>query len=406
LLIQNRGIFGLILFTIYCFYFPYVDASINGMGTILMITIIIAALFTYQKGNMEASYILATISIIARPEGSLFLASIIIVSILMKRRAPSIISIVICALVLLIWLIPTYLYFGNILPESVMAKSSLFAGNEWSGIQSGFFEKGIMLMFGLSDKVYFSLGSAQIILWFVSFGITILFVIGLFKGIKAYPTIVISAIFFILLLFFYFFGSPVRMFSWYTILPSIVFMLVAAAGVEYLVNNIISAWLGRLSLGIIFLLCIGSILYGSPRRAKITHEIKKDKKLIHYLDKNASGIKSIMISDIGYIGYFKTWRIIDGSGLISPQVLTRKDGGKLPYLSDIFNKEKPDVIFFKVGILHSDIIKENMRYATFRDSAEKGNFLNDYQEVSNSKDFAEVFVRKSLLSNPSPKMLK
>ena len=409
LLIQNRGVFGLIFFTIFCFYFPYVDASVNGMGTMLMLTIIVSALYAFQKENIEMTYILGTIALIMRPEGSLFIASILIVSILLKRRAPSLISIIICASILLLWLVPTYLYFGNILPDSMLAKSNLFTGQQWSGVRSGFFEKGILLMLGFSDNTYFSFGfTIKIILWLVSTGIAILFAIVFFKAIKDSPTYVIAVIFFILLLFFYYLGSPVRMFSWYTIVPSIICMLVAIRGAEYLFHKKILLWLGRLSLGIIFLFCIMSVISGLPGRANsIKQEVDKDERLIHYLDKVAPGIKSIMISDIGYVGYWKkNWRIIDGSGLISPEVLTKREGENLSYLSDLFIKEKPDVIYLKVDILHSDIIKENMRYGTFRDNFERENFLNNYLEVSKAEDFAEIFIRKSLLSNPNSIMLK
>ena len=407
-LIRNWGIFGMVLFTFYCFYFPYVDAAVDGMGTMLMLTIIISALYAFKKGNMKITYILATLSLVMRPEGALFIAGVLIISFFINKTKPSISTIVICISILLLWLIPTYLYFGNILPNSMTSKSSLFSGSEWSGIHSGIFEKGMMMMFGLSDKIYFSFGHfTRIIIWTASVGFAILFAAGFLKALKGYRDIAVAAIFFILLLLFYSLGSPVRMFSWYTIVPSIIFMLVIMSGTENLLRDKIPVWLQWVSFSAVLLFCVMSIITALPERTNgINHELGKDEKLIKYLDNIAPGIQSIMISDIGYMGYWTNWRIIDGSGLVSPQVLVRKEGEKLSFLSDIFNSEKPDVIYFKVDILHSPVIDENMRFATFRNSTELDNFLDNYKEVSKAEDFAEIFVRKALLTEPNPNFLK
>ena len=407
-LILNRGIFGLIFFTFYCFYFSYVDASVNGMETILMLIVVILVLNALKKDNIELALIFATISFIIRPEGTLCIVSIIIISLLFKKRLPSFKSIMFCTLILLLWLIPTYLYFRSFLPQSLLAKSNLFTGQGWSGIHSGIFEKAIMLMFGFSDNTYFSFVSyAKILLWTISCGFVVLFFIGFFKSLKQSAVIIAAGIFFILLWFFYSVGSPVRMFSWYTIIPSILFMMVVFNGAEYLLSKKIPALLGRFCIAAVFVFCIISIVYGLPGRTRsLMYEVNKDRRLISYLDKTAPGIKSIMISDIGYIGYWKPWRIIDGSGLVSPNVLNHRKGEVVTYLSDIFTNEKPDIIYFKVEIMDSNIIDENMRYATFRDSSEREFFLNNYTEVSKPQDFAEIFIRKSLLITPNPSMLK
>ena len=408
-LIQNRSVAGLIIFTFFCFYFSYIDATADGMGTMLMLTIILSALYALQNDNINTAYILGIISLIVRPEGALFIASILIVFAFLKRRMPSLVTLIVCVSILLIWLFPTYLYFGNILPDSMLAKSTLFTGQQWGGVKSGFLEKGIMLMFGISDNIYFSFGSHLIIiLYFFSIIFAVLFIIIAFRAFKSSPTVLAAAIFFIFILFFYTIGSPVRIFSWYTIVPSVIFLFVLSDASEILFNKQILSRIKWLILGIVFLVCLGTIIVGVPYRTNgIKEEVNKDKKFIEYLNKTASGIKSIMISDIGYMGYWeKNWRIIDGSGLVSPQVLARKDGEKLTYLGDIFKEEKPDVIYFKVDIMHSRIIDENMRYGAFRDSTERENFLNKYLEVSKAKNFAEIFIRKSLLKNSSPIMLK
>ena len=408
-LIQNIGISGLIFFTVFCFYFSYIDATVDGMGTMLMLTIVLSALYAIHKDKVDAAYILGVISLLMRPEGALFIASVIIVYAFFKRRIPSVNTILICVFVLLLWLIPTYLYFGNILPDSMLAKSTLFTGQQWGGVKSGLLEKGIMLMFGFSDNTFFLFSShLKIILYLFSISFAVLFLIAAFRAFKSQPAILTAAIFFVLMLLFYTIGSPVRMFSWYTIVPSVIFLFVLSGIAEIFFNKRILNWLKWLIWGMVLILCIGTTIVGVPYRTNgINEEVNKDRKFIKYLDKTAYGIKSIFISDIGYIGYWeKNWRIIDGSGLVSPQVLARKNGEKLTYLGDIFNEEKPDVIYFKEDILDSNIVTENMRYATFRNSTERKTFLNNYLEVSKVKNFAEIFIRKSLLKNLSPPMLK
>ena len=408
LLVKKHGLLGFIFITLFCFYFPYVDATVDGMGTILMMTIVLLALYAYSRNNLTLTYILATLSLVMRPEGGLLIASVVFGSLFIKKTKPSVKTLIICLLILMAWLIPTYLYFGQVLPDSMMSKSTLFTGQQWGGIQSHFFEKAIMLMFGFSDNTYFDFGlHIKMVLWIISIGAAILFVFGFIKSIKKSLSVSVAAIFFILLIIFYSVGSPVRMFSWYTIVPSVIFLFVAIRGTEYLLQSKKIVWASSVGLVVVFIVSIMSIISGLPGRAEsINREVAKVEKLINYLDEVAPDVHSIMISDIGYVGYWKDWRIIDGSGLISPQVLLHRNGENLSYLSDIFSREKPDIIYFKVDIMHNPVIDENMRYATFRDSVDRADFVNNYKEISKAEDFAEIFVRKSLLLNQNPAMLK
>jgi hypothetical protein len=287
-------------------------------------------------------------------------------------------------------------------------KSTLFTGQQWGGISSGFFEKSIMLMFGLSDNVYFSFGhNAKLLLWLISLLAGILFFIGLFKSLKDSRNTFIAAIFFLLLLLFYFLGSPVRMFSWYTLVSSVMFIFVAIKGIQDLIHLKMSIWLNLVILGLVIVISIFTVIVGLPgRKNNIMAEVEKDKKLINSLDQKAPGINSIMISDIGYIGYLKPWRIIDGSGLVSPQVLSRNKGEKMSYLSDIFRIEKPDVIYFKVNILDTNIVTENMRYYTFRNPDERKEFLDNYAKISDIEGYKQIFVRHNLMSKVDDLNLK
>jgi len=403
-LFRGHGVFRWLVCLLFCFYFPFVDATVNGMETMLMLMVVLAVLHTFQKGNIGTSYVLGTIACLVRPEGFLLLGSLVLVSVFSKNRRPSLVAVSACAGILLLWIVPTCVYFGCLLPQSVLAKSSLFAGEQWFGLPSGVLEKGVMLVFGISDQAYFALGTClRAALWVGTIGAAIMFGAGCARAIRPRSEILVAGLVFLLTWVFYVVGNPLRIFSWYTIVPAMTCAMVVAVGAEGSIRGRVSSRVEVVVLSVAFLACVGTIVAGLPARVHGTkHAAVLYEKLCSDLERVAPEAASIMLSDIGFMGYRTKWRVVDLAGLVAPDVLRTGAGERVPYLGDLIAEEKPDVIYLKGDLLENETIMDGLRYKTFRDALSRERFLEEYSEPREFMHIpAHIFVRKRLLKAAS-----
>lgn len=362
------------------FYFPFVDASVNGMETTLFLVVLVATLLALRKGRSTKAISLAAIAVVTRPEGVMLLLPACAISwrsLSSQKRlmAAAFSAVTIIAAIL----IPIYLYFGTVLPHSMLAKSSQVTSANWGGTRTSALSKALLLAFGMSDGPYLHLpGLARGVL-IAAFAVGAgAFFLGMFRARGKDPAILAAAAFYLLVLGFYVVGNPVRIFSWYSIPTAVCFVLVATFGIEEAFVRASYARLGSAAAAAAAVLCAGSFL-ALPYRVHTEEAHTGDlSRLAQRIHRDYGSAESLMIADIGVVGYASQMRIIDLAGLVSPISVAEENGQELSF-GRIVEVSRPDIICLKNNPLtHTMINESSLQHRSFENEAERHAFIRAY----------------------------
>src|SRR5262245_19704442 len=105
-------------------YFPFVDASLNGMETMLMLATLFAALWLLQRLRFGLAVGAAALCALTRPEGVVFFALVTAFLFATERQRFPWRTWAAMALVGLAWAALAQWRYGSFLPQSLVAKSS------------------------------------------------------------------------------------------------------------------------------------------------------------------------------------------------------------------------------------------------------------------------------------------
>ena len=318
------------------FYFPFVDATVNGMETALFLTVIAGTLLALRKGRFEAAIPLAAMAAITRPEGVLLLLPVCAVALGRLSWRQWTRGTLIGAAALAVVLVPIYAYFGTVLPHSMLAKSAQVTEWNWAGIPTSPIVKAVLLAFGMPDELYFWLPASIRTAFLAVFAILLVaFVSAIIRAWRRDPAILVAAAFYALVVCFYAIGKPVRINSWYTIAPAMSFALVAIYGIEEVVAKLRTARastvtferLGLAAAALAAVLCAVSTILVLPARITLLEEHVGDLRRVgERIERQYPGAHSLMIGDIGIIGFTTKLRMIDLAGLVSPVSLAQENG--------------------------------------------------------------------------------
>ena len=142
--------------------------------------------------------------------------------------------------------------------------------------------------------------------------------------------VIVAAAFYVLVVCFYAVGNPVRIFSWYTIAPAMCFTIVAVYGIEEWFTVQGTGLEPRARVGIAALVAVGcaaSVIVALPSRvASVNGHVGDLRALGQRIARGYPAAKSLLIADIGVIGYTTDVRIIDLAGLVSPVSVAQENG--------------------------------------------------------------------------------
>jgi len=386
------------------FYFPYIDASINGMETSAMTAFLAFTLLALRENKDDLALVLATVTATIRPEGFLWLFAVCSYCLLVRKKRFRVSFLGASLCILLLWAVPLYLYYGTILPQSMLAKSSLGAAEKWGGHTTSVFEKYALLATGLGDRGYASLPRfAQLVLNLGCGAVLLLLVLEMVRQFRECSFLLVASLFFFFCLAFYHIGNPVRIFSWYTIPTSMMCVVSTSSGVRRLFPRVESWTFGAPALIAVFLLSVASVGVGIlGRNAGMASSVAEYQGIVDFIHRRVPNADSVMISQIGLVGYRSKLRIIDLAGLVSPSVFHAEHGEEARFLSDMIQEEKPSVLCFQEDILANRIIRDGaILHRTFRNEAAKEEFLQDYVQPEDARGvYSHVFVRRNLLVAP------
>ena len=383
------------------FYFPYLDASMNGMETMLFVTCIVASVISLTCGKTDLGLVLAMLAALTRPEGILLLGCVIAVLLWARPAKIPAGGIAVSALLAALWLSFCFAYYGTVVPHSMLAKATPLAGGQ--GQTGGPLDTYVLLAMGFSSVSFDKLPDAvRLVLYVLGVASMPVVVLALLSFLRQRDAWAVFPAFFLCVWVFYGIGKPVSIWSWYTIPTSIAF---AASLLPWLLARFPLAQSPARRLGLeaaVALFCLATIAVGLPQR--VQGERGMTARLFDeadYVKATIPQARSLMVGDIGIVGYKTGLRIVDLAGLVSPEVFRKgTDGQKLSF-GALVQADQPDVLLMREDPRETDTILDGLNQAhTFTDDAEKTRFDASYMLVDVNYEFFHpfIFVKRSLVS--------
>ena len=381
-----------------CIYYPFVDGSLNGMETTLFCVSFISAVLASSSGRPNLAVVLGALALLVRPEGIAVLMGVIFFECLIRKSGPW--RGITAGLVILTgWSAFSLATYGTVLPQSMLAKSAHVTGQYYGGWMLGPLPLFLQLAFGLSNDSYSAVPSfGKLGLAVCGFAMTLVTAYGVRNWKRSNSALLLLPAVFLSNYLIYLLGKPVGIFSWYAIPTSLVFWASAVLGSRALLKR--PRWrmttaAGLVLLGIVSLL---SIWQGANKRSGGLAHTGMAFEVTKLLHSKYPDAKSVLVGDIGVIGYFGEWRIVDLAGLVTPSVLEKGVDGDIVSIAEIIEREVPDILLLRDDPRKQASNNDAMvRRATFRSAAEREEFEMQYQELpADPRSYHVIFVRRAL----------
>ncbi len=325
------------------------DFSTGGMESAFNVTVLLGCLVCALEGRSRWAAALAGLAVLIRPDGATLAAALGLVLVVERVRAAGwkldlrnlpwaelavILAVVVPWVALATW------YFGHPIPQSVLAKSEVYRLEDWIALRSLLVQLRLVLPFSLppvADPEPFWRQALQAILPASLVGL------GIWAGQRRNPRAWILAVYIPLFILFFSVGNPLWL-GWYEIPLEPIYAVCILTGVVGLVDH----WPrhgapGASSLarpGPLVALLVAVMLYipqlsrlnalpgEQPLRPAGTLNAMYNKErerdywmLAEMLAPAAAAGRQIAIPEIGAFGYAYPGRVLDVTGLVSPEVM-------------------------------------------------------------------------------------
>lgn len=214
------------------------------------------------------------------------------------------------------WAIYALITFGNIFPNTLIAKIAQGESGIWKRFSERLLHEwlpGWNLRFGLSSHPLFSVFP----LLLIAGALAIIQKMRLWLIFPAWILFYISGYFFLGVAGYFWYSLPIRF----------VVLLIASLGIVYWGEKFITYFKqSNLSIGIFALVLLFIVyMWGYPLVQTVLHQAPDPKSLQYYeiaqwLSQNTKQEDSVAHFEIGYLGYFSSNRIIDLVGLIDKEI--------------------------------------------------------------------------------------
>lgn len=346
---------------LWAFYLPFIDASVNGMETMLFMALQWAALLLLQRGRSDWAIGCAALSALTRPEGVLFALALLVAMPFSEKRRFPVYGVAAGLVIGAAWAFYAQTTYGSVIPQSILAKSITMQAFDRQHV--GVLGTFVSMSLGVSSDTVRLIPEYQrlaLLAFCVSMGLVFLY--GAWRLFKQRSTFAALPIFFVLAWAFYVVGDPVRIWSWYAIPPAAAFWWTTcyALGLIWERRRAHIGW--AVGFGVFAALaCMLSLRVGVPKRQigliRQTAKLQYVAKLVSELYPDA---KSIMLGDIGIVGYKTNLRIIDLAGLVSPIGIAQGEDGKIVSFDELVKNERPDVICLRDDPTTRDVIRDGL----------------------------------------------
>jgi hypothetical protein len=369
----DRSRWGIIPLALWFFYFPLVVASLNGMETTLFLFLATLVFRLFLLNRWDELLVCVALAVLTRPEG---LTLVPLIPVMLWLRTPpkwpfwgSVVSLGL----LLGWVAYANMEFGSFIPNSLLAKSVLVnrvgdipLATPLENIACQVFAAGSdrLRLLGSAEKVVLALSLIALIPWALS----------LRRSFQEKRVELCYSLLFGLLVIFFLAGHPVKLWNWYTDLGSLAFWTsLIPWGQAVLKRSMMVPALCGLAV-----LCVALFLKGISTESDFTASLMR---LSDYLDLKVPNAKSVMISDIGVVGYRHDVEIMDIDGLVFPGALQVKNGQLISF-GDLAAKYRPDVICFPADLGYIGVISDALvARQTFADTDQMESFYQHYHPL-------------------------
>ncbi len=333
----------------------FAAVAVSGMENSVMLALIVLAAALAERRSRLAGPALAGVALI-RPEG-IAAAAVLALRAAWRDRAVAL-ALVAAAL------LSVAAYFGSPLPQSVLAKASIYgtpgplAGRHWWEWLSPF-------AFGR---------------WPVTTEGSVLFAMAVVTGPAAAVgalalrrmrrTALAAAVAAALVVWLGYAALGVAFFYWYLVAPLGGVTAAVAVGLPRIVRG--RAVYAGLALFVLGTWTLAPDLY----RGRAGAELQSFGRLADYLVAHARAGQKVMLEPIGMVGYRCKLVVVDQVGLVSPQVARRRLQGP-GWLSDMVAAERPDWLVLRQGEQREARAFAGVG-APFRSAAERDSVLAGY----------------------------
>jgi len=303
----SNNLIAAIVSLLFVFSPSNISWAIQGMETALFSAVIALSFYFLYKKKYFIALLFGFLCAIIRIDG-LSITFIVSLFVLFKLRLSALKLFILPSLLFIIWELFLFLYFGNFLPNSMIAKLILYSGHQSSIIPnlslvlSKFFIKG----------------------FYSSSVISLLFLLGIFlvffKRINLYPMIFWFFLYYAALIF-----SKTNIHAWYLIPPLFVFITISGIAIIFVFNKIVNYY--SLNKRVMQLLLAAGILafsfftlYLKINQLQIEYHYEQNVrvKVGKFLNETTPKNSTVYLEPIGIIGYFSNRYIYDDAALISP----------------------------------------------------------------------------------------
>jgi len=317
-IVQDRPVLQFISASLYLSHPGIIVWSANGMEMSLFVLLGLLTTYLFYSDRFGLAGIGAALLLICRIDGALLLGAIALASVLRRRNPFPVKYVAALIMFLLPWVFFSLVYFGTPIPQSAQAKLVAYS---FIGIDR--FNIWRIHVFDVLLVLPACIGGAYL-------------VFNLRKGqasSQLWCLLALSFWFLIQGLFFTFLPTSVVIYGWYRVPQHMVFSLLAAMGLTYMLEKLYkyapinpaltqrSAFPTRLvTLIVVFIAFVGfSIVKDGVVPAPSSTQMHL--AVGQWLNLHAKPSDTVMAGNIGYIGYFSQCRVLDDVGLVSPQVL-------------------------------------------------------------------------------------
>lgn len=290
--------------------------DMGGMETPLILLFMAASLYCMVRGRDTWAGVFCGLLLWTRIDTVTWVGLLALYTWWFRRGFP-IKLVVTCALVYLPWLIFAQLYFGSIIPYTILAKAHAYGHN-----QAPIWDRAIRYINFFTPISLPGFNSGQL-KWALIFSATV-------AAVGAYHMTYRK---WFLLPPVYFLLESARIIvmgqtfeARYFIPTFFIFLIMFGSGAWILWNRIYSSFRGQsavVAVGMFFLLCMDGLQSEANYHLDMQRFVYNGslKPMGEWIDANTPADSSVLLEPLGYAGYYARRHMIDEVGLVSPQVL-------------------------------------------------------------------------------------
>jgi hypothetical protein len=364
---------AIIFALLFCSNPDLIMISTSGMETSLLLFGMAIGISGMMRKNSFFGFGLV-IALLTRIDAIIFIGCILAGAFIIERKWAFKQSLFIVC-ISLPWFIFSIFYFGNLLPQSLLAKS--IAYHQSISLSSLSFI-GALTPFNNTNPFKIIISCTFIIL--LCFGI-----IQISKACKSLFPLIIFFISYCVI----FSLSGMLIFRWYIIPPIFISMVIIAYGFDWLYNATrskynyaYSPWLVGL-IALILIVSSLSIAYHRLEKYKQLQGLEDTfrKEIGLWLNNNLPHGSSVLLEPIGYIGYYAGLEItiMDEIGIVTPQITQYRNGNPGWYHHAIEELRPEYIIQYKYSLDKN--ISEGTGTKLFETEGQRKWFDTNYQAV-------------------------